>query len=241
MIKLYFWGASKVGVLSEFEKKEFISQFGNSSKLIVVKNIVSEINQELLKPNSINNPNKKFDALFVSRIEKGKGLEDLLNAVPHLLKSYSEFKLGIAGSGNRMNACKKIADDLNIQQNIKWLGYIMDQQLNQAFNESKIFVFTSHFPEGMPMSMIEALLHGIPVITTKNRFALSYFQENENVIFVERNNPIELSKKIIYLLNDQAAQEKMRMNNFHFLSQFTQDKVGEEFANIYVQMKNKKN
>lgn len=239
MIRLFFWGASKVGVLSECERKEFINQFGNSSKLIVVKNIVPGIDNAILTTNLLNPSYKKFDALFVSRIEEGKGLKDLLQAVQLVLKSLPKFSLAIAGSGNDLNNCKKLADKLDIEKNIKWLGHIENEHLNQVFNQSKIFVFTSHFPEGMPMSMVEALLHGMPVITTRTRFAVSYLKENENVLFVDQNNASELSEKMIYLLNNESIHEKMRIKNMHFLSGFTQNKVGEEFSNIYTEMKHK--
>jgi glycosyltransferase involved in cell wall biosynthesis len=236
MIKIYFWGASKIGVLSEIEKEEFISQFGNSKKLIVVKNIVLGVNHNFFNENASCKSEKNFDALFVSRIEKGKGLEDLLYAMPHILKSQPQFSLAIAGTGNHMDNCKEIVDHLNIKDNIHWLGYIKDGHLTKAFNESKIFVFPSHFPEGMPMSLIEALLHGLPVITTKTRFALSYLKEDENVMFAEHNNPVELSQKIISLLKAHKKQETMKINNFQFLKRFSQERVGEEFTEIYAQM-----
>lgn len=238
LIRIFFWGSSKIGVLSELERKEFIVQFGNSSKLIVVKNIIPRINFESFRDNFQNNSIKKFDALFVSRIEQGKGLEDLILSVPKILKSLPNFLLGIAGSGNNMKTCMKLADDLNIQQNINWLDHIQNENLVQVFNQSRIFVFTSHFPEGMPMAMIEAMLNRIPIITTKTRFAISYLKEPDNVVFAEKNNPLELSKKIIWLINNKEAQNKMKINNFKFLSAFTTEKVGEEFSYIYRQMIN---
>lgn len=236
LIKLYFWGASNVGVLSDIERKEFISQFGNPSKIIVVKNIIREVNMNCL---SWNVSNRKFDALFVSRIEKGKGLEDLLNAVPCIIKSFPQFLLAIAGSGNNLNNCMELAAELNISKNIKWLGHIPNEDLDSVFNQSKIFVFTSRFPEGMPMSMIEALIAGLPTITTETRFAKSYFEDEENVLFVKSAHATELAKRIVYLLGNEQVHEKMRVKNFYFLSQFTQKRVGEEFSAFYNQMRKK--
>lgn len=235
LIKLFFWGSSNVGVLSEFEKKEFIEQFENSSKLLVVKNIVTA-GQQFAEKSSLSII-KKFDALFVSRIEEGKGLEDLLLSVPYVLKSIPNFLLGIAGSGKNLDKCMSLADNLNIQRHIKWLGYVKNENLTEVFSRSRIFVFTSHFPEGMPMSLIEAMTNGIPVITTKTRFAVSYLNEEENVLFIDQNNPVELAKKIVHLLFNELIQEKMRINNLEFLKQFTQDKVGNEFYQIYNKMK----
>lgn len=235
LIKLYFFGASKVGVLSEFERNEFIQRFGNASKLIVVKNIVRNANMELIKNNSKMNP-QQYDALFVSRIEKGKGLEDLLHAIPYIIKTYPSFLLAIAGSGRALNQYKKLADNLKIQLHIKWLGHIQNEQLKDLFSESKTFIFTSHFPEGMPMSMVEALFYGIPVITTKTRFAVSYLKEEQNVLFIDTHQPQQIAEKLLYLNNNPSIKAKMTIENKKFLRNFSQKAVGQEFSCLYHEM-----
>jgi glycosyltransferase involved in cell wall biosynthesis len=235
LIRIYFWGATKIGVLSELEKEEFIEHFGNAFKLIVVKNIVKGTDNRLLKKEKINT---KFDGLFVSRIEKGKGLEDLLEALQYVIKINPSFILAIAGDGKDLKQSKRLAEELNIQSNIEWLGYIQNNELKNIYAQSKIFVFTSHFPEGMPMSMVEALLHGMPIITTKTRFAISYLKEEENVLFIESHQPKQIAEKIIYLMNNIEIQNKMRKENNQFVQLFSQEKVGIEFSRIYNQMAN---
>ena len=238
MVRLYFWGASKVGVLSEFEKNEFVQQFGNASKLIVVKNIVKNADAEF--KDSSEKINAQYDALFVSRIEYGKGLEDLLQAIPLIVETYPSFVLAVAGSGRALNQYKELADELKIQLHVRWLGHIQNEELKNVFKESKIFVFTSHFPEGMPMSMVEALLYGMPVITTKTRFAVSYLKEEQNVLFIERHDAQQIAQKFLYLIDNITIQTKMRKENIDFIRQFSQEKVGNEFSKVYFQMLHKK-
>ena len=232
LIRLYFWGASKVGVLSEVEKKEFCHQFGNLSKLLVVKNIVQFPDSEK-SINNISQERKKYDALFVSRIEKGKGLEDILQAIPFIIKENPAFILGVAGSGSLLEEYKNIAEVLNIQSHVKWLGHIQNQQLNSVFSESKVFIFPSHYPEGMPMSMVEALIYGMPIITTKTRFAMSYLKEKENVLFIDKHRPAQIPDKIFLLANNPSLCAQMKVNNYSFIQNFSQEIVGLEFSKIY--------
>lgn len=234
-IRLYFWGSMKVGVLSEIEKNEFILQFGNLSKLLVVKNIVHFTGSEI-QINNLAEEGKKYDALFVSRIEKGKGLEDILQALPIIIKKNPAFILAVAGSGSSLQEYKKIADDLNIQTHIKWLGHVQNQHLFQIFSQSKIFIFPSHYPEGMPMSMVEALIHGMPIITTKTRFAKSYLKEKENVLFIDRHQPEQIADRIFFLENNSSLCGQMKSNNYFFIRNFNQEKVGLEFSKIYYEM-----
>lgn len=235
LVRIYFGGASKVGVLSEFEKNEFIQSFGNASKLIVVKNIVRQI-ENGISDNKQVTKTKNFDVLFVSRIEKGKGLEDLLQAIPIVIKSHPSFVVAIAGTGRALNEYKKMATDLNISSSVKWLGHIPNEKLENVFHQSKIFIFTSHFPEGMPMAMVEALLYGMPVITTKTRFAVSYLKEEKNVLFIDRHQPQQIAEKIFYLLDNAMMQAKMKKENILFIREFSQKKVGNEFSDVYSQM-----
>lgn len=235
LVRVYFWGACKVGVLSEFEKNEFIQSFGNASKLIVVKNIVKQ-NEKGTNENEQIKTIKNFDVLFVSRIEKGKGLEDLLQAIPIVIKSNPSFVVAIAGTGRALDEYKKMAIDLNVQSNVRWLGHIPNEKLENVFQQSKIFIFTSHFPEGMPMAMVEALLYGMPVITTKTRFAVSYLKEGQNVLFIDRHQPQQIAEKIFYLLDNAVMQAKMKRENTLFIREFSQKKVGNEFSDVYSQM-----
>jgi glycosyltransferase involved in cell wall biosynthesis len=236
LISIYFWGANKVGVLSEYEKNEFIQQFGNHKKLVVVKNIVSQN----FKTESLHGTTKKYDALFVSRIEKGKGLEDLIMSMPKIVINIPNFLVAVAGTGSNLESCKKLAITLGVQQRIVWLGHIKNNMLSEIFDQSKMFVFTSHFPEGMPMSMIEAMLNGLPVVTTKTRFAVSYLKEPANIIFVKKNDPNDLAEKIVWLINNSSLWEKMKMNNIDFLRNFSKEQIGQEFSSIYHEMTNKK-
>jgi glycosyltransferase involved in cell wall biosynthesis len=234
LTRLYFMGASKVGVLSLVEKDEFIKCFGHASKFVVVKNIVRQ--PDVSSISLVLKEHTRYDALFVSRIEKGKGLEDLLNAIPTIVTNFPDFMLAVAGDGRAWDEYKNLAVNLKIEKHVAWLGHINNEDLKGIFHESRIFIFTSHFPEGMPMAMVEALLYGMPVITTRTRFALSYLKEEKNVLFIERQCPEQIAEKLSYLMNNKAMQEQMQFENVHFIQQFSQNKVGEEFTNIYLQM-----
>jgi len=198
----------------------------------VVKNIV----RQNFKTESLHGTIKKYDALFVSRIEKGKGLEDLIMSIPKIVTNIPNFLVAVAGTGSNLESCKKLAITLGVQQHIVWLGHIKNNMLSEIFDQSKMFVFTSHFPEGMPMSMIEAMLNGLPVVTTKNRFAVSYLKEPDNIIFVEKNDPNDLAERIIWLINNSSLWEKMKMNNIDFLRNFSKEQIGQEFSFIYREM-----
>lgn len=235
LIRIYFWGAKRVGLLSEYEKIEFINELGYSKKLIVVKNIVESVN-ETTYDRDYKDRDFKYNGVFASRVVKGKGLEDLIMALPIVLKEKPSFKLVVAGDGLNLSDCKELADNLGVRKNIEWLGFLSHDNVLKLFSDSEMLIFPSLFPEGMPMVMVEAMSKGLPVITTRTRFARSYLKENENVLFVENGKPDEIANKILLLLNNKTLQDKMITNNLEFVRQFSQERVGKEFSNIYFDM-----
>lgn len=237
LIKLYFVGAQKVGVLSEVEKQEFISQFNNPKKMVVVKNIVLPLN-ELNSPAFWKKDNSKIYCLFVGRIVEKKGLDDLINALPQILKTIPNFVLVVTGDGTLKSSLQNLAKELKISNSIIWLGYVENKFIVNLFKDSELFIFPTHFPEGMPMVLVEALRSGIPIITTKVRFAESYLKENVNCLFIDKGNHKDISLKVKKILNDSELRKKMKLNNPDFINEFSQDVVGEEFVNIYKEMLN---
>jgi glycosyltransferase involved in cell wall biosynthesis len=239
LIKLFFLGATRVGVLSGIEKDEFIKKFGNSNKMVVIKNIV--------------HPNKSIDikdqlyfrretsrsyGLFISRIIAGKGLDDIIRALPMVIKTTPGFTMVVAGDGPEKTRLMNLAHELNVNSSIIWLGIVQNEHLAQLFFSSDIFIFSSHMPEGMPMSLVEALRSGIPIITTRVRFAVNYLEENQNCLFIEAGNINDINEKINKLLVDKDLQMRMKTINPKMVENFSEKIVGKEFETIYKQMLN---
>lgn len=237
LIKLFFLGAKKVGVLSDIEKTEFITKFGNAKKLEVVKNIINEPKLE-----NIDNvvfftkDPKKIYGLFISRIIKGKGLEDIIHALPFILNEIPGFSLVVAGTGPEKDICMDLARELNVNDSIIWLGFVQNNHIPSLFSYSDIYLFLSHLPEGMPMSLVEGLSCRIPIISTRNRFAVNYLQNNKNCLFVESGNINDIYGKIINLLDNKDLQTKMKTTNPEIVKRFRPEIVGNEFDRIYKQL-----
>ncbi|HEX7494644.1 MAG TPA: glycosyltransferase, partial [Bacteroidales bacterium] len=94
-------------------------------------------------------------------------------------------------------------------------------------------------PEGMPMSLVEALRSGIPIITTRVRFAVNYLVENKNCLFIETGNIIDINEKISRILVDKDLQMNMKAINPKMVDNFSEEIVGNEFEDIYRQMLNR--
>jgi glycosyltransferase involved in cell wall biosynthesis len=237
LIRLFFLGATKVGVLSGIERDEFVEKFGNAQKIVVVKNIVRPNRPENITDHQyFKRESSKTYGLFISRIIAGKGLDDIIKALPLVLKTNPGFTMVVAGDGPEKIPLTNLAHELNVNDSIIWLGIVKNDHLCQLFLTSDVFIFPSHMPEGMPMSLVEALRSGIPIITTRVRFAVNYLVENQNCLFIEAGDINDISEKISRLLVDKDLQMNMKALNPRMVDNFSEEIVGNEFEDIYRQM-----
>ena len=99
--------------------------------------------------------------LFVSRLDRGKGIVELLNAFSHL-KQNNSFKLTVVGNGEFRNLV------MNIKTvNIDYLGFVEHDRLPGVYSANDIFVFPS-VGEGFGNVVLEALSCGLFCLVSKN-------------------------------------------------------------------------
>lgn len=104
---------------------------------------------------------KTFQILFLGRVERRKG-SGLLFELCEKLKHLPEVEFYIAGKIN--NKYKSKANELNRYKNIKFLGFITDENKGELLSTASLFLFLSK-RDTFPFTLLEALSHGIPVIS----------------------------------------------------------------------------
>lgn len=148
--------------------------------------------------------------LTTSHFRPGKGIEDVIDAAKEFEAQNVIFLF--AGDGDLRLQLEQRAADNNIN-NVRFLGIV--QNIPDLLGASDIFLFpTSFWPEGLPMSLIEALASGCFIISTLAVEDLQYIlKDNENSLVFEPGNVDSLKTKIreYFLLNDEK-REAVRKN-----------------------------
>lgn len=101
--------------------------------------------------------------LFVGSLDKRKGFYDLVTAFQELDPEKS--KLIICGKPNDENA-KKVLDRAISNPIFKYCGYVTGNEKSKIFSQTDVLVLPS-YGEGLPITILEALHFGMPIITTK--------------------------------------------------------------------------
>jgi glycosyltransferase involved in cell wall biosynthesis len=151
---------------------------------------------------------KSPSILFAGRLVKAKNVENLINAVMVLKKDVPKIHLYIAGNGPQLCKLKEHVSELNLQDNVTFLGYIHGDVKDQYYRSIDICVVPSTF-ESFSLVALEAMAYGKPVIAS-NVGGLPYLvDEGTTGYLFDPNNYQDIAQKI-----NQIIHNKERMIKF---------------------------
>lgn len=187
----------KIFVFSSFHKNYLISLGVDEEKIRIQPNFIRIEKKE-------NKYNQESDyATLIGRIEKGKGIEALIEQF--LDSQYKKLTLFVLGDGELRLSLEKKFKNYN---NIKFLGQISTTNVNLLLKNAKFNLFGSLMYEGQPMVLMEASTLFIPTIVPLNGGIKEYFPP-EYKLFFEINN-LKSLKNLLDLINDNLLLESSR-------------------------------
>jgi glycosyltransferase involved in cell wall biosynthesis len=102
--------------------------------------------------------------LFLARLELAKGVLTAVDVLVHLRSRGHEVRLLIAGDGPAMDQVRGRIRDLP-DTDVELLGYVRGEAKISALNAADLYLFPTDYGEGMPISVLEAMAAGLPVVT----------------------------------------------------------------------------
>ncbi|MFK7993641.1 MAG: glycosyltransferase family 4 protein [Granulosicoccus sp.] len=145
---------------------------------------------------------------YCGRLREVKGVHVLLDAFAALKADYPEksLKLVIAGSGETQTALVEQAETLGIDADIEWLGLI--HETSSFFHSIHIYVQPS-FAEGLPNSVMEAMVARRPVVATDIGGNSDLVQEGVSGLLFETGNAIALAGQLARLLDEPELSRRL--------------------------------
>lgn len=108
-------------------------------------------------------PNKNFQFVTVGRLAKVKGFDRLIDCIYKLISNGHDCSLWIIGPGTELNTLRNKIKELNLENNVILVG--AQSNPHRFTSKADIFVCSSYI-EGYSTACTEAILLGVPVITT---------------------------------------------------------------------------
>ena len=206
-------------------------------------------NTQLFRPTP---PNKKFKEDFknkkiilsAQRIDIKSGHEQLIRAMPHVLKQVPDAKLVFVGgkslTSKISNIRKKYEDavhqlisDLNLGSHVSFTGNISYENLPSIYSAADVVALTSK-AEGFGLAITEAMSCGRPVVGTNTGGIPSQIKNSVNGFLVGVDKIEDTSKALVKLLTNAELNRKMGVESLRIVQEkFVMNKNVEEHIKLY--------
>ncbi len=145
--------------------------------------------------------------VFLGQLGERKGVPDLLAAFqsPRLLAR--PWTATIAGDG-AVEEYRAAVAKAGLSDRVILPGWVDSNAANDLLHRSDIFVLPSHF-EAMPIAILEALAHGVPVVATPVGAIPEFLTDGQNAVLVPPGEPDQLAEAMARLIDD--ANERRRL------------------------------
>jgi len=181
-----------------------------------------------IKHNPISN-----QLLYVGGIEERKGLDILIRSLYIVKKQIPDIKLHIVGEIRSPVYCAnvmKLISDLNLIDNVKFVGKINDEKLMNEYSNASIYISPA-FEESEGITILEAMASGTPVIATRSGGSENIVKDNVDGLLVKKGNAEELAFKI--LICGDALKEQLGEAGRMTARKYLPENIARQYMEVY--------
>ncbi|MFM2302972.1 MAG: hypothetical protein RLZZ135_375 [Cyanobacteriota bacterium] len=196
----------------------------DQDKALVIYNGAEDV--DLLPASPEQNPPR---LIMVARFDNKQ--KDQLSLIQAIATLDREVSLDFVGSGVDLEQAKAFAVSIGVDRQINFLGDRTD--VPQLLSQSQIFVLSTHY-EGFPISILEAMRAGLPIVATDVNGIYEQVESGINGWLVPHQDSMALAKALSDLIESSAIRKRMgEMSRKKFLNEFNITKMIESVHDLY--------
>lgn len=203
-IKRVYNKCSVLIALSE-EWKERLSQIVPDSQITIIENY-SILHEDVLEQRFKRKCNNTV--LFLGELGKRKGCYDIPAVVREAKKEIPDVKFVLAGAGSEADekAIRQLVDENGVTENVVFPGWVRGNEKDRLLREADVF-FLPSYNEGMPMSVLDAMGYGLPVVSTSVGGIPKIVHDGENGYCFKVGDVDGMANLIKQLIMDDKKRE----------------------------------
>lgn len=150
----------------------------------------------------------------IARLDKRKGFDMVISALSIVVRKYPDVLYLIGGKGPEDGRLKKLVQETGLGYNVKFLGFVPDDELISWHYLGNIFVMPNRIladgdSEGFGIVFLEANAAGNPVIGGNEGGSVDAVADGLSGVLVDPRNPEEIAETICLLFKDKNKREKL--------------------------------
>ncbi|GAB4367231.1 MAG: glycosyltransferase family 4 protein [Spirochaetales bacterium] len=170
--------------------------------------------------------------LFVGRIGLEKSIDVLIRGFARAIQRDPEIQLVLVGDGPNRREMERLTESLGVKDRVRFLGKIPHQDLlaSGLLHHARAFV-TASVTENQPMTVIEAICCGLPLIVPK----VPSMEElsDGNALFFPAGDEEALGERIVQLAQEDSLSQTLAEASRSMAAQFDGERIAERFEELY--------
>jgi glycosyltransferase involved in cell wall biosynthesis len=228
-------------VLGEMLKPIF-EKWTTARHISVVPNGISQADCQVRPPTNDSQSNADhslFRVLALSTLSRAKGVFVLLETISLVCRQYEHVRLYIAGpwwgTTTESEAMAYIAER-GIGPHVNFVGQLTGRKKTEFFRSGDVFIFPGLQQEGQPLTVLEAMSEGLPVIATDRGCLRETVQEGSTGFIVSPSSPDAIAEKVLQLIRQPDLLTLMRRNaRLRFEHEYTTDLFAARMEQVFSQ------
>ena len=168
--------------LSELVRDSIVEEYGIKSEKIPV--VFNGIDLSKCKPKDGYSVNGNFKVLHIGRFAEPKNHSGLLKAFEKFHRIRPDSELWLVGDGEKRPEIEEFIKENNLEDSVKLFG--LQSNVHGFLHDADIFTLPSNY-EGIPMTLIEAMGTGLPIVATAVGGVPDMLTNGENALLVEND------------------------------------------------------
>ena len=186
----------RAAVLSEFMRRNLIANGFSPERITVIPPPVSA--PEVLPERTENTPPR---LLFTGQLIRGKGVDQLLRALPLL---HHDYRLMVAGEGNQRPELERLAARLGVADKVSFLGWVAEPE--KLYSMCDIAVLPFFWQEPFGLVGPEASVRGLPIVAFRTGGVDEWLVDGENGFAVPPRDIPAFAAAVDRLLADRELR-----------------------------------
>jgi glycosyltransferase involved in cell wall biosynthesis len=173
--------------------------------------------------------------LTVARLERQKGYDYLIPAIPHIGREFEDVWFVWVGEGQQRDTLLRKLKDYRIEEKVRLLGHRSD--VPRLMRSADLFVFPTRY-EGHPFSLLEAMAHGLPVVTSNASGIPEIVQDRLHGVLFREGDSCDLLEALRWALGHPSQMHEMARKARERVLEFSEDKMVEQTLQVLQELGN---
>ena len=159
-----------------------------------------------------------YDVIFLGRLAPEKNPQRLIQIISIACRKKKNLKVAIVGSGSLDEEIKRLAAEKGVTDNITFFGFVQNPM--KILHDSKLMIFVSLW-EGTPMSGLEAMALGIPIVSTPTDGLCEIISDGVTGYISDCDDI--LAEKVLAIAEDPILRDRLSKNTMELLPQINSE------------------